>query len=310
MNSYNWQLIGFQLAIVVPFVIGSLLQRNFPQVSKIAAKIVLLNLIVFEPPIILWSIWGLALRGEMFFLPVAGLIMVMFGFYLGRLMTPLLSGDALHRKVFVISASLANHGFTMGGVICYLFLGEKGLALSAIFILYFIPFTFLFIFFYAGSDSSAHGINFRYLFDFIVNFRNMPLFAVTVAIALRFMEVSRPALDFPLNTLLAISISLYYFSLGINFKAGDLNPLSREHGLLATIKFIIIPIITFVMLQMVDLSADIRQVILIESFMPVAVYAVITSVLFNLNTRLASSLFIVNSTMFLTALLPIFYFFK
>lgn len=307
MNSFDWQLLAFQLVIVVPFLIGSILHRRFTHLSRIANKIVILNLVAFEPPIILWSIWGLKLRGEMLLLPLAGLAMVMLGFGLGKITAPLLLSDIKHRKVFVISSSLSNHGFTMGGVICYLFLGEQGLALSAIFILYFIPFTFLFIFFYAGMDTDARPVNLKYIFNFFVNIRNMPLCAAVAAIILRFAAIDRPSIDFPLNTFLAISIAAYYFTLGINFEAGDLNPFKKEHGLLAGIKFIIIPMLVYLMLLPLDPGADVRQVILIESFMPVAVYSVITSVIFNLNTRLASSLFIVNSVMFIIVLLPAFY---
>lgn len=302
MISFDWQLIGFQLAIIIPFAIGSFMKKYFSYLPKYAHKIVILNLIAFEPPIIVWSIWGLPLSRDMFFLPLAGLMMVVLGFGMGKLASPLLDVDFIRRKVFVISSSLANHGFTMGGVICYLFLGEKGLALAAIFIMYFVPFTFLFIFFYAARGTNHGPMN---LFRFFINIRNMPLGAVLLAIFLRGMEFERPDIRFPLNTFLAISIALYYFTLGLNFNAGDLNPFKREHGLLAGIKFIVIPAVTYLVLLSVDLNADLSKVILIESVMPVAVYGVITAILFQLEPRYASSIFIVNSVIFIVAILPL-----
>ena len=307
MNPFDLKLIGFELAMVLPFLLGYILYRRFRQLSKVANKLVILNLTAFEPPIIFWSIWGLALRGEMFILPLAGLIMVITGFCLGKLMTPLLIPDSRHCKTFVISSSLANHGFTMGGVICYLFLGEKGLALSAIFITYFIPYTMLFIFFYAGIGKNTHRIDLKYIVNFLINIRNMPLFSLFAAIVLRLLNIDRPTIAFPLNSLLAVSIALYYFTLGINFVTGDLKAFKLEQALLAGIKFILIPMFTFLLIQGLDLNADIRQVILIESFMPVAVYAVVTSILFDLKIRLASSLFIINSILFIIVLLPLFY---
>lgn len=307
MQSFDWRLMGFQLAIVIPFITGSILKRRFSNLSGAANNIVIFNLVALEPPIILWSIWGLQLSGQMIFLPLSGLMMVMLGFFIGKSAAPLLNVDLKHRKVFVISSSLANHGFTMGGVICYLFLGEKGLALSAIFITYFIPFTFLFIFFYAARGANSKPVTFRYLFNFLFNIRNMPLYAVLLAVSFRFLEVERPDVLFPLGTLLAISISLYYFTLGINFNAGDLNPFKLEHGLQAANKFIAIPAVTYLSLLLVDLSVDLSTVILIESFMPAAVYSVITAILFNLETRFASSLFIVNTVFFIVLILPFFY---
>ena len=304
MHLSNWQLIGFQLLVVVPFLMGSILNSRIPRLSSLAKTIVILNLTIIEPPIVLWSIWGLALRGEMILLPLAGLFMVITGFSLGKLMTPLLPEAGDHRKVFVISASLSNHGFTMGGMLGFLLLGEKGLALSAIFITYFVPYTFLFIFFYANMSTEGPQLNLRDLFRFLCNIRNMPLLAVLIAIGLKLGDIDRPTIIFPIHLLLAISIALYYFALGINFERSDIRSFSKEQGLLAVIKFILIPLLTVVLIQPFDLSTDIRTVILMQAFMPVAVYAVMTAILFNLNIRLASSLFIGNTIVFLAALLP------
>lgn len=281
--------------------------RFFPNLSKVADKIVIFNLIAFEPPLVLWSIWGLTLQGEMMALPLFGLAMVLTGFGLGKCVAPLLIPGPEYRRTFVISASLANHGFTMGGVICYLAAGEKGLALSAIFLVYFVPFTFLFIFFYASMGKASHHFGWRALYNFLVNVRNMPLYAVIAAVLFGVLGIERPGIAFPFRTILAISVGLYYFTLGINFKIADLNPLKREHALLAVIKFLAIPCITGVLLLPFQLDASITRVIVIESFMPAAIYSVITAVLFNLDTRLASGLFIVNSLIFLFLVLPVLY---
>lgn len=298
------QFIVFQLAIIIPFIAGSLLSNPFPQLPKSADRIILLNLTVFEPIIVFWSIWGLSITGELIILPLAGLAMVLIGFFIGKLFERFLVTDKIHRRTFVISSSLANHGFTMGGVICFLFAGEKGLALSSLFIAYFIPFTFLFIFFYAGFDKGTHVLSLKNTALFFFNARNTPLLAVIVAILLNFLGLSRPVMAFPLIPLLLISIGLYYLALGINFKPTDLYLLKIEHAFLALSKFMIVPIITFGVTCQLPISPDIRMVIMLESFMPAAVYSVIVSILFKLDTRLASGLFIINSLLFIFFVLP------
>ncbi len=284
------------------------MRRYYPQLSQISGKLVLLNLTLFEPPLVLWSIWGLSLHKELAVLPAAGLVMVVCGFLLGRAVESWLTPNLIYRKAFVISASLANHGFTMGGAICYLVIGEKGLALASIFILYFIPYTFLFIFFYAGMGGDRRPFTFWKLLNFLVNIRNMPLFAALLAMLFAALGVERPAFAFPMMPVLSLSIGLYYFTLGTNFDVGDLNPIRKEHGLLAGIKFLIIPLLTFSALRHLALDAEIEQVIRIQSFMPAAVYSVVTSVLFHLDTRLTSSLFVVNSLIFIFIGMPVWFF--
>ncbi len=244
---------------------------------------------------------------DMVFLPLAGVGMVIVSFLLGKAVVTFMNLPKRSAKVYVISSSLANNGFSMGGFLCYLFAGEKGLALSAIFLAYYIPYTFLFIFPYAGIQDRSEIFKWRFVKDFLFTRRNLPIYAVFTALLIKSLGIERPQIYFPLDILLIISISLYYFTLGINFKMSDLNPMSLKQLLLASQKFIVLPAITYFFLQQFGFSSEIRQVIFLQSFMPVAIYAVITTVMFNLDTRLASSLFVVNSVFFLMVVLPILF---
>jgi predicted permease len=44
---------------------------------------------------------------------------------------------------------------------------------------------------------------------------------------------------------------------------------------------------------------------MIQSIMPVAVYSVVSSILFELDSRLASGMFVVNTALFLVLVLPL-----
>ena len=137
----------FQLVIILPFLAGSFLKNRLKNPERASKSLITVNLTLIEPPIVIWSIWGLALNAEMIFLPVFGVFLAVSGFIIGKLAVHKMRLTGTDAKTIVISSSLANHGFTMGGFLCYLFAGEQGLALSAIFLIYFIPFTFLFILF-------------------------------------------------------------------------------------------------------------------------------------------------------------------
>jgi predicted permease len=54
----------------------------------------------------------------------------------------------------------------------------------------------------------------------------------------------------------------------------------------------------------------VEAVIVIQSFMPVAIYSVVASVLFDLDKELASNLFVFNTLFFLLIVLPLLFVFK
>ena len=198
----------------------------------------------------------------------------------------------------------------MGGFLCYLFGGETGLGLSAIFIAYFMPFTFMVIFPWAQRISTGSRYSIAFFKEFALNLQNMPLLAVFAALFLHLAGIPRPDINFPLDLLLVISIGLYYFTLGINFDIQDLRSLRKEQFSLAATKFLILPAAASLVLEITELSYTIKSVIILQSFMPAAIYSVVSSILFKLDSRLASGLFVLNSLFFLVLILPVLFFLK
>jgi len=294
----------FQVVILAPFIAGYLTQNKFKNPEKTTKVILRSNIIIIEPLIVLWCIWDLKFTPDLILLPFAGLFLAILGLFCGFLSSPFLRIKGIRKQTFLISSSLANHGFTMGGFLCYFFLGEKGLGLSIILVLYFIPYVYGFIFPSAKIASKRiqkNGGSFKKL---ILDPQNMPLFAMVLTIMLRLSGIKRPDINFPIEALLLLSISLYYLSLGINFTSFEIKKLKKEHLALAVIKFLIVPLITFIILRFINPDQTVMVVIMIQAFMPAAVFSVITSVLFNLYAKMASSLFVLNTVIFLLIILP------
>lgn len=300
------KFIIFQLVILIPFVMGSLVQRQMAQAPQ---TLIRMNLICLEPLIALWSIWGLNLESTYIALPFSGFCLVLAGGAMGYLFMPFVRLHGKSRATFIISSSLANHGFTMGGFLCYLFLGERGLGLSLIFTSYFMPFIFLVVFPYARSLSSEVRFSMKFLRENIINMQNMPLYAIMAALCLQLLGIKRPSIFFPVDLILLISVSVYYFTLGINFNVKNIFSCFRENGALIAIKFLFLPMMTLITLKIIPLDNLVSQVILIQSFMPTAIYSVVAPVLFNLDTRLATNLFVINTVVFIVFVLPVLFIF-
>lgn len=296
--------ILFQIFIIVPFIVGAISNYLRPTLSEKADSLITVNLIFLEPVIIFWSIWGLTLKGEQIYLPIAGLIIVLLGLAYGIITSPLRSLDLKSEATFRISSTLANHGFSLGGFLCYIFGGEEGLALASLFIAYFMPFLFIVVFPYARRKGHGEGQN---LCAYICRPQNMPVLAIVAALLIRAAGVERPDFAMPLRELIFLDIGIYYFTLGMTFRYGDLFSNWREQTLLALEKFLIVPVIVLFITSLLPISKPVRSVIIIESFMPAAIYSVVSSILFGLNARLASTLFVGNTLLFLLLVLPLLF---
>ncbi len=297
------KFIVFQALIVLPFAAGYVAKRRMSDPGALAKKIVTANLVTIEPVVALWSIWGLALTPGLVLLPLSGVAMVLLGMALGYAALPLLHLSGRSRATFLITASLVNHGYTMGGFICYLVLGEQGIALSFIFISYFMLYLYLVIFPFARISGRSDNAPLPFL-KFFVSHRNLPLYAIIAAIILQLAGIPRPAVAMPVEYLLMASVAAYYFSLGINFSFSDLRDIIPETAVVSVIKFALVPLIIITVCYFVPMDSAVRTVIIIESCMPAAVYSVITAILFDLDSRLASGIFVVNTIIFILFVLP------
>lgn len=308
----NLKLTIFWIIIFTSFIGGGLFRKYFPGRDEAAKKLITFNLIFIEPPILLWTIWGLSLNSDAALLPIAGLLTVICGFIAGIMFCRILKLRGTSADSFKISSSLSNQGITMGGMICYLIAGEAGLGLASIYIIYYLPFVFIIIFPFARYSSmkysSAVSESIVKLSDFITfftNLRNLPLIGILAAFFLQIIDLPRPDIFFPLDFLLFTVVGVYYFTLGMSFKLSDLTEYKKEQASLTLIRFMIIPALTFAAVYPFNLTPEVKGVILIQSLMPAAVYSVISTVLYDLDSRLNSSLFAMNTLIFLIIVLPL-----
>ena len=297
--------------VILPFIAGYAMRSRIADTSQVSKRIVRINIIIIDPLIVLWSIWGLAFTGHLAFLPAAGIMLALLGFLCGKAFLPLLHLEQPSRKTYLITSSLANHGFTMGGFICYLLAGEKGLGMAAIFVSYFLPFVFLLVFPYAGSTEREKIYTLSFFKKQFINIQNMPLYAVLIAVILHLFDIKRPEnVYFPLDALIFTSVILYYLTLGISFDIKHVRSIKAGQFTIGAIKFIIVPLITGIILSIITIDADVEKIILIQSFMPAAIYSVVTSILFDLDIEMASGIFVVNTIVFIIAVLPLLFLFR
>ena len=303
------KFIVFQCLIWGPLIAGSIISHKKPKIEDSVEKLVTFNLMTFEPIVVFWSIWGLTLSADMMALPVMGLLIVLIGLIAGAFLVRMLGYTDIQKHTFIISSSLANHGFTMGGFLCYLFFLLVCLGLAMLFIVYFMPYLVMGIFSYARyvSAEPLRGFHIR---NYIISRKNFPFYAVIFALVFQFMGIKRFDIQVPVDVFIAMSVMIYYFSLGTSFSPGNIRKYLPAHMSLAGVKFILVPLVATTLAFLLPLGEKIRAIIIIQSFMPAAIYSVVTSILFKLDARMASSLFVFNTVLFLFIVLPLLFMFR
>jgi predicted permease len=303
------KFILFQVLIWLPLIAGSIISHKRPSVELSIERLVSFNLMTFEPVVVFWSIWGLSLAPDMIALPLTGVMTVLIGFLAGYIIVKALKFSGIQKHTFIISSSLVNHGFTMGGFLCYLFLGIEGLGLAMLFIVYFMPYLIMVVFSYARyvSEDPLQGFNIK---SYILSKKNFPFYAVVLALLFQVFEIKRIQAPVPVDIFIAISVMIYYFALGTSFSPGNIRKFLPAHAVLAIIKFMIVPLIAIGVAFILPIGEKVRAVIIIQSFMPAAIYSVVTSILFKLDSRMASSLFVFNTVLFLFVVLPLLFTFR
>lgn len=309
MNSVHPLILfcSIQLAVILPFAAGLLLRRRLRDPQRATRAIVRVNIAVLEPMIVLWCVWDLEIRAGLLVLPFAGLVLALSGLVFGAAMAPLTGLAGRSRQTFLISSTLSNHGFTLGGFLCFMLLGETGLGYAILLVLYFMPYVFGIIFPAARLACSRAGSGPSGWRSLVFAPQNLPLAALFAALGLSAAGIARPEIEIPLTPLMFVSVGLYYLTLGVTFRGADMFRYIRPHACLGMIKFILVPAFAVLLLRFTPLDRVVQSVIVIQACMSTAIYSVITALLFELDERLASAMFVVNTVVCLVVVVPLLF---
>ncbi len=224
--------------------------------------------------------------------------------------------------VLATGAGLGNLGFTLGAYLCYTLLGgTEGqgdaalayavaqvnlMAMAGVLMLYPLARHF-------GEQQTGDLSVTRLIVTSFFDFRALMVHCAIVGVVLAYLHVPFPAVIEKYHT---ITILFYlggfggYFAIGLRLRLGDTRKYLREHTLLAAVKFLGIPLLSLGILMLVNLTpfplAVLGQrVVLVEAFMPLAIQSVMIANLFHLDGRMASSLWLVNTVLFVLLPLPV-----
>jgi predicted permease len=216
------------------------------------------------------------------------------------------------RGAFIAAMSQSNNGFTLLGFVALVLFGEAGLAQATYSQAFSAPFLLLFSFPVARASSplgGAAGKSFgRVALDNVLDPRVfLPLATISCGLLLNLLGVPRPPLvSGVVRWLIYVGTATSGCAVGLLYRGALLSRYWRENALSFAYRSSFYPLFYATLALAVGLGPLDARILILYGLVPSALLANYLAVVFELDTDLTSSVFVVSTVAFLAAVLPTF----
>jgi predicted permease len=287
-----------------------------------------------------FALWNLEPKiANLWVLVIEPLLVVIPAF----LIIPLAKSIKLKRNqvgVLALAAGLRNSGFALGAFLAYAILpvgeflrqqsGPDGvlapqrasdLSISALaygllivmtMSMAVVIFLFPMVQHFASDEEDKQPIG-RIIYQSFVDWKAMLFYSSAAGIALAYSPIPCPPIVhdwYILKVLIFVGSGAAYFGIGMRLHLDQVRPHLKSHAILGAVKFIATPVLTIGLLLIArnvgpaPPPAMLDQTFILIAFMPTAIQTVIVANLFHLDARMAGSVWIVNTLIFVCLVLP------
>jgi predicted permease len=314
---YTWGIIF--LGLMLGYSIQKLVNRgtlHLPMgLNPLRTLLVKITFFVINPVTLIGALWIADLRnGGIATLPLLGIVALSLGGGVSFGLSKLFNMGKKQAGSFLVCGSFSNLG-AIGGLLCYVFLGEKGFALVFLYKLFEEAFYFM-VGFPIAELFSAHitpkespGTRFRKIAGnpFII----VSTLSVLTGIVLNLSDLERWGIYSTINSvLIPLGIILLLTSIGLAMKIQMVRFFVREGLAVSGIKFLIVPAVVISLAYMLGYGRMeeglVLKVVIVLSSMPVAFTSLIPPLIYDLDVDLANSCWLI-SMAFLVIVIPALY---
>lgn len=294
--------------------LGWAVRKRRPSAERHSKSLSRFTVLLVETPMLGLIYWGIEVEDFTTHLPLAviGVVVLALSGVVGYLVARLYRQDQPFVGAFTVGSMLSNNGPTLGGFICLLYLGDRGLELSQLWALLLVPYFFTAVFITARRFSPGRKLGFVAAVK--ENFQDpisvLPIATTVVGVLLSVCRVTFPGfLETPRTVLVFVSVVLYSFSFGLGMHMRRMLGAWKSLLGILPVKFVAGPLLglAFALLLGYRWETDplAFKVILIQASMPVAIWSVVACKLFDLDDDLAVGLWIF-TTLSVAPLVPLF----
>jgi len=306
--------------LIVGYIIQQLEQKriirlpiSLERLRKVFQKI---GLLFFMPISFIGALWIIKIDNiKIAALPFLGIFAFLIGGLLGLTAARFLRLKQKDTGSMFTCGSFSNIG-SIGGLICYLFLGEKGFALVPIYKLFEQVIYYAIGFPIAKSFSrnidTKENIISQLKKVFTDIFVIVALISIAIGVFLNLSDIERPVFYKTINAIfIPAGTVILLISIGLAMKFGKVKNYIKESIAIFIIKFVLVPLMIstiafFLGYGIIEGGLPLKVVIILSS-MPVAFSALIPVSIYDLNLDLANSCWLV-TTVSLIIILPLLFY--
>lgn len=308
-------LLGFSIGYGIQILVRREILKISIPLPQVRLFLLKLALWLIMPITVVGALWAIQIRdARLITLPFLGVFAILLGGVLAIGISKWLKLEHQQAGSFFTCGSFTNIG-TLGGLICYLFLGEAGFALVSIYKLFeeiiYNSIGFPIAKLYSEENLERENLSTKIKRLITDPFILISLLSITFGILLNRSGIKRPEFYQTINSILIpVGAFLLITSIGLAMRIRRMTRYMKECVAISLIKFLIVPgIVTFLayLLDYGKIGDGLPlKVVLILSSMPVAFYSLVPPSIYYLDLDLANSCWLFTTSL-LFFILPILY---
>ena len=314
---YTWGIIFFGL--MLGYLARHLVERGILHLpiglNPLRTLLVKVTFFGINPITLIGALWIVDLQqGGIATLPILGVVALSLGGGVALTFSRLFKMERKQAGSFFVCGSFSNLG-AIGGLLCYVFLGEKGFALVFLYKLFEEAFYFM-VGFPVAQLFSTQITQQERLRTRLRKIAGNPFIIVSTlslltGVVLNLSRLDRPEIYSTINSILIpLSIILLLTSIGLAMRVRMVQVYLREGLAVSGIKFFIVPSVIISLGRLLGYGRMedglLLKVVIILSSMPVAFTSLIPPLIYDLDVDLANSCWLV-SMGFLVMVIPVLY---
>ena len=315
LDATTLRLLFVVTDLIAPLIVGYLFKKRHLITQRTNDRLIKFNLWIITTILMLLSFWVLPLTWHLLLLPLFGVYLVLFPGGVGYLLFARRLPNYLDRGSYMASAMLANLG-TLGGVCAFILYNEEGFAYTQLIGAFQNLLLCLVVFPYAhvcqmkaAGRTEEHHSRLKDLRDMFLTPNQLCLVGMLIGFLLNAGGVNRPESLGPVFQSL-VHIGAWSAMLPVGYLL-SLGAAKRNLGRIKSLtflRFVFMPIATYVLAKAIVPNPVLRHTIIILSCCPTAINAIFAARLYKLNVDLASTSFLVTTAAYLVVIFPVLFF--
>lgn len=314
MDTTNLRILYVFTDLLLPLIVGYLFQKHRLVSETTINKVIRFNVICVYTMLSLLSFWVLPLSWSLLLIPLFGFLLVLLPGLIGYLLFARRLENLLDRGAYIASAMLANLG-TLGGVCAFILYNEEGFAYTQLIgtcqniLLCLLVFPLAQYYHLKHTKTLKKTSRLASLRTMFLSLNQLSLVGMAVGLLLNANGISRPAQLAPIfQSLVHIGAWIAMLPVGFLIDFQQVRAYATKTRSLVVLRFLVTPLLFAGLTNLLISDPVVRGTLLVLSFCPTAINAVIAAKLYQLNVGLSVSSFVITTAAFLLLFFPILFF--